>query len=58
MNEDQDRSRTGHGPNNLAVLRRIALNVMQKDGPKDAVRGKFQRAGWDNAYRSRLLGLF
>src|SRR5208283_2826845 len=31
MNEDQDRSRLGNGPNNLAVLRHMALNVMQKD---------------------------
>jgi hypothetical protein len=23
---------------------------MQKDGSKKALRGKFQRAGWDNAY--------
>jgi predicted transposase YbfD/YdcC len=58
MNEDQDRTRMGHGPNNLAVLRHMALNVMQKDGSKDSLRGKFQRAGWDNAYLARLLGLF
>jgi hypothetical protein len=24
----------------------MALNVMQKDGSKDSLRGKFQRAGW------------
>ena len=48
----------GHGPNNLAVLRHMALNVIQKDGSKDPLRGKFQRAGWDNAYLTRLLGLF
>jgi predicted transposase YbfD/YdcC len=32
MNEDQDRPRLGKGPNNIAALRRMALNVMQKDG--------------------------
>ena len=58
MNEDQDRTRMGNGPHNLAVLRHMALNVMQKDGSKASVRGKLQRAGWDNAYLSRLLGLF
>jgi hypothetical protein len=31
---------------------------MQKDGSKEALRGKFQRAAWDNAYLSRLLALF
>ena len=58
MNEDQDRTRMGNGPQNLAILRHMALNVMQKDGSKEAVRGKFQRAGWDNAYLARLLALF
>lgn len=28
MNEDQDRSRMGHAPENLAVLRHMALNIM------------------------------
>jgi len=31
MNEDQQRNRSDNGPNNLAVLRHMALNVMQKD---------------------------
>ena len=45
MNEDRDRTRMGHGLNNLAILPHMALNVMQKDGSKDALCGKFQRAG-------------
>ena len=57
-NEDQDRTRLGHGPNNLAILRHMALNVMQKDRSKDSLRAKLQRAGWDNAYLSHLIGLF
>ena len=32
MNEDQDRTRLGNGPQNVSqVLRHMALNVMQKD---------------------------
>ena len=31
MNEDQDRTRMDNGPHNLAVLRHMAINVMQKD---------------------------
>ncbi len=31
MDEAHDRSRLDNGPNNLAVLRHMALNVMQKD---------------------------
>jgi predicted transposase YbfD/YdcC len=58
MNEDQDRTRLGNGPHNLAVLRHMALNVMQKDAAKGSLRGKFQRAGWNDAYLSSLLRSF
>jgi predicted transposase YbfD/YdcC len=58
MNEDQDRTRLGNGPQNLAVLRHMALNAMQKEGSKGSLRGKFKRAGWDDAYLIRLLALF
>ena len=58
MNEDQDRSRLGNAPHNLAVLRHMALNVMQKDGEKGSLRGKIKRAGWDETYLAKLLTLF
>ena len=58
MNEDQDRTRLGNAPHNLAILRHMALNVMQKDGSKASLRGKFQQAGWNDAYLSSLLALF
>lgn len=58
MNEDQDRTRMGHGPENLAVLRHMAINAMQKEGSKGSLRGKFKRAGWDHDYLFRLLELF
>ena len=58
MNEDQDRTRLGNGPQNLAVLRHMALNAMQTEGSKGSLRGKLKRAGWDDAYLTRLLALF
>ena len=58
MNEDQDRNRLGNGPENLAVLRHMAMNVMQNDATKGSLRGKIKRAGWDDAYLARLLALF
>lgn len=58
MNEDHDRTRMGHGPHNLAVLRHMALNAMQQEGSKGSLRGKFKRAGWDNEFLYRLLDLF
>lgn len=58
MNEDQDRTRLDNGPHNLAVLRHMAMNVMQKDTSKESLRGKFMRAAWDERYLARLLAMF
>jgi predicted transposase YbfD/YdcC len=58
MNEDQDRSRLGNAPHNLAVMRHMAMNVMQKDKEKGSLRGKIKRAGWDDTYLAKLLTLF
>jgi predicted transposase YbfD/YdcC len=58
MNEDQQRNRSDHGPNNLTVLRHMALNVMQKDPTKGSPRGKRKRASWDENYLRTLLALF
>ena len=58
MNEDKMRNRLDHGPYNLAILRHMAINVMQKEGSKGSLRGKFKRAGWQDAYLTRLLSIF
>ncbi len=58
MNEDQDRTRMGHGPENLAILRHMAINAMQKEGSKGSLRGKFKRAGWDDDFLYRLMEMF
>jgi predicted transposase YbfD/YdcC len=55
MNEDQARQRRDHGPENLALLRRLALNVARLEPSKGSMKGKRKRAGWDNAYLTRLL---
>jgi hypothetical protein len=36
----------------------MALNVMQMDGSKGSLRGKFKRAAWNDAYLTKLLALF
>src|ERR1700692_639116 len=58
MNEDQDRNRMDNSPYNLAILRHMALNVMQKEGSKGSLRGKFKRAAWNDNYLRRLLAAF
>ena len=55
MNEDQLRNRKDHGPENLALLRRLALNVAKLEPSKGSMKGKLKRAGWDDAYLATLL---
>ena len=55
MHEDQARNRKDHGPENLALLRKFALNLAKLEPSKGSMRGKLKRAGWDNAYLIQLL---
>jgi len=54
--EDQSRARTGHAAENLATLRRLALNLLKSEKTKKrAIRGKQLNASWDHAYLLKLL---
>lgn len=45
-----------HAPQNFAVLRRIALNLLRRETThKRGIKAKQKRAGWGNAYLTRLL---
>ena len=56
--EDQSRARAGYAAENLATLRRLALNLLRRDRTKKrGIRGKQLNAGWDHAYLLRLLGI-
>jgi len=58
MREDQSRARAGHAAENLATLRRLALNLLKREQTKKrGVKGKQLNAGWDHAYLLRLLGV-
>ena len=55
MNEDQARSRMGHGPQNLAVLRHMALNLVRKETAKGSLPKKLRRAAWSDTFLARVL---
>lgn len=55
MNEDQARNRKENGPENLAVLRHLAINLVSKDTSKGSSRVKLLRAAWNSAFLRKLL---
>lgn len=55
--EDQSRAREGHAAQNLATLRRLALNALRREPGKRSLRLKVKRAGWDNDYLLKVLGI-
>jgi predicted transposase YbfD/YdcC len=58
MGEDDSRVRTGYAAENLATLRRLALNLLKREATKKrGIRGKQLNASWDHAYLLRLLGV-
>ena len=58
FHEDQSRARAGYAAENLATLRRLALNMLQREKTKKrGIKGKQLNASWDHAYLLRLLGI-
>lgn len=56
--EDQSRARAGYAAENLATLRRLALNLLKREtSKKRGIRGKQLNASWDHSYLLRLLGV-
>jgi predicted transposase YbfD/YdcC len=56
--EDQARLRAGNAAENFSILRRITLNLIRLDkARKTGIKNCRLKAGWDDAYRQKLLGL-
>ena len=56
FDEDASRVRTGHAQQNLATMRRMAINMLnQEQTRKDSLKGKRQLAGWDESYLERII---
>jgi predicted transposase YbfD/YdcC len=54
--EDDSRIRKDHGPQNFAILRHIALNLLKQDtSVKAGIKARRLKAGWDEAYLLKLL---
>ena len=56
--EDMSRSRLGHSAENLALVRKLALNLLRADPTRNiGVKGSRLKAGWDNDYLLHVLGV-
>jgi predicted transposase YbfD/YdcC len=56
--EDASRARIGHSATNLALIRKLALNLLRADPTRRiGVKGSRLKAGWDNAYLLHVLGV-
>ena len=55
FHEDACRTRKDHAPVNLALLRKIALNLLRAHPAQKSLNMKRQRAGWDDAFLIELL---
>jgi len=54
--EDDSRIRTGNAPQNMAVIRHMALNLLkQEQSTKLSMRSKRLKAGWDEDYLAKVL---
>jgi len=58
FDEDSNRTRKGHSAANLAVIRHIALNLIKAEKTsKVGIKIKRLKAGWDNDYLLRVIGI-
>jgi predicted transposase YbfD/YdcC len=57
FHEDASRIRNGDAPQNMGVLRHIALNLLRQEPSKGSLKTKSFRAALNDAYLSKVLGL-
>ena len=53
--EDANRARKDNAPENLATLRRLALNIIRAHPAKMPLQQKIKRAGWENAFLINVI---
>ena len=52
---DLARLRTGHAPENMAVVRHMAVNLLRQAKPTVSLKSRRKRAGWNTAYLETLI---
>lgn len=55
FHDDLNRLRSGHGPQNMATVRHIALNLLQGANDTHSLKVRRKSAGWDTNYLETIL---
>src|SRR3954451_14833750 len=53
--DDLARLRTAHGPENMAVIRHMAVNRLRQAAPSVSLKNRRKRAGWNTAFLETLI---
>jgi predicted transposase YbfD/YdcC len=53
--EDDHRLREGHAPENMSLVRKMALAMLKKANANMGIKNKRLRAGWDEAFLEHVL---
>jgi len=53
--DDLARLRTGHGANNMAVVRHFAINLVRAAPDKKSIKLRRKLAAWDEDYLDAIL---
>jgi predicted transposase YbfD/YdcC len=55
FDEDRSRVRKDHGPENLGLLRRMAISMLKAEPSKGSIQVKRLVAGWDDTFMEKVL---
>jgi len=55
FHDDLARLRSGHGPENMGVVKHMALNLLQQAKPATSLKNRRKRAGWSTDSLDQLL---
>ena len=55
FHDDLARLRTGHGPENMAIFRHMAMNLVRQATPTASLKNRRKLAGWDPSYLETLI---
>jgi predicted transposase YbfD/YdcC len=55
FHDDLARLRTGHGPENMAIVRHMAVNLVRQAKPTTSLKNRRKLAGWNPDYLETLI---